>query len=286
MPVRSQRLRLSDVRNVHRLVEEVADRGTDPTAWRTHMLTRLCGLTGGRVGMTMHIRNAVPGRLPDLLDVFDVGFDSDRARGRFAEYARSDERAIDPGTHALIAGHERARFVTVTRQESIDAGEWYGSPVVSEARRSADIDHYLVSTVRLDRPGHLTGLILYKDWGTEPFTPRDRRLVRLFHVELLRRIFPGTGTTRPPSPLAAPVPPHPNELPPHLRRVLGRLLAGRSVKEAAADLSLSPHTVKDYAKELYARAAVTSRGELAAAYLTRPGGRPIFLPPYSETVAV
>ncbi len=293
MAGQSQRLRLADVRNVHRLVEEVADRGIDPAAWRAHMLTRLCALTGGRVGMTMHLRNAVPGRMPDLLDVFDVGFDGVRARGRFAEYARSDERAVDPGALALVAGHQRARFVTAARHEVIDAGEWYASPVVSEARRSADIDHFLVSTIRLDRPGHLTGLILYKDWGTPPFSPRDRRVVRLFHVELLRRIFPGTGTARtpPPPPTAGPVTtttaaaaavPHPNRLPPHLRRVLSRLLAGRSVKEAAADLDLSPHTVKGYAKELYARAGVTSRGELAAAYLNGPGGRPIFLPPHAE----
>jgi hypothetical protein len=53
-------------------------------------------------------------------------------------------------------------------------------------------------------------------------------------------------------------------LPPRLADTLQGLLAGRSEKEIASDLSLSPHTVHDYVKSLYRRFGVQSRAELMA----------------------
>ena len=58
--------------------------------------------------------------------------------------------------------------------------------------------------------------------------------------------------------------PEANHLPPRVRRVLECLLRGQSEKEAANELGLRPNTVHSYAKLLYKRLGVRSRGELLA----------------------
>jgi DNA-binding CsgD family transcriptional regulator len=52
------------------------------------------------------------------------------------------------------------------------------------------------------------------------------------------------------------------------RRVLDLLLRGRSEKEAAAKLDLSPHTVHNHVKEIYRRFDVSSRAELLALFVS------------------
>lgn len=56
-------------------------------------------------------------------------------------------------------------------------------------------------------------------------------------------------------------------LPPRLKPVLERYLAGDSEKEAAAALGLSPQTVHTYAKQLYRAIGVSSRAELMAKFI-------------------
>jgi DNA-binding CsgD family transcriptional regulator len=56
-------------------------------------------------------------------------------------------------------------------------------------------------------------------------------------------------------------------LPPRLRPVLRRLLAGDAEKQAAMKLGLSPHTVHQYTKTLYRAFGVNSRGELLARFV-------------------
>lgn len=58
-------------------------------------------------------------------------------------------------------------------------------------------------------------------------------------------------------------------LPPRLLRVLDRLLEGDSEKEIAVRLQLSPHTIHEYAKQLYRRLEVRIRAELMARFVAR-----------------
>jgi DNA-binding CsgD family transcriptional regulator len=59
------------------------------------------------------------------------------------------------------------------------------------------------------------------------------------------------------------------ECSPRVRQTLGRLLAGDSEKQIAIHLSVSPHTVHVYVKQLYRHYNVCSRGELLAKFVTR-----------------
>jgi DNA-binding CsgD family transcriptional regulator len=60
-------------------------------------------------------------------------------------------------------------------------------------------------------------------------------------------------------------------LPPRAREVLRHLLAGRSEKEVAYDMTLSRHTVHQYVKRIYRAHGVRSRGELLARLLSPAG---------------
>ena len=151
----------------------------------------------------------------------------------------------------------------------VEDGPWYASPVVSEGRRSSRIDDSICSCFTLGRPGQVHGFQFYRPWGEPGFGQRDRRLVRLIHVELLR-VLAET------SPEAAPA------LPPRLRPVLDALLRGLAAKQVAHDLGLSVHTVDGYIKELYRHFGVGSRAQLLSRRLSAPKSGRLTLPPASE----
>ena len=54
------------------------------------------------------------------------------------------------------------------------------------------------------------------------------------------------------------------DMAPRLSQTLNLLLDGKSEKEIATTLKLSPHTVHNYVKALHQRFEVCSRGELLA----------------------
>ena len=53
-------------------------------------------------------------------------------------------------------------------------------------------------------------------------------------------------------------------LTPREREVLGAIARGGSTNEIAAELFLSPHTVRDHVKTVFEKVGVSSRGELVA----------------------
>jgi hypothetical protein len=264
---RSDRMPLRDVRDVFYLLGEITELGTDPHVWREHMLRRLCAMTGARVGLTVDLCDALPGRVPRPIDPIDIGF-AGRQRDVYVDYCNSGQPGEDPSMLAIIAHHQRRRLLTARREQLVDDRAWYASPVTSEARRASDVDDLLVASALLPKPGWVIGFSLYRDWNERGFEERDRKVVRLFFTELQKKLRVND--------CEAGAPPHP--LPPHLRQTLRLLLRGASAKEMAQALDLSPHTVNSYTKELYQRLHVGSRGELIAHFASQPDGRPVFLP--------
>lgn len=265
----SQRLNLREIRAVYQLLGEVTELGLQPGVWRWHMLKRLCELTQARVGITLDLKNALPGEAPQPLDGIDIGFDGEGERRYFVEYMKSvDWRIQDPSVEAMAGLHRKRRFLTRTREQLIDSQTWYASPIVSEARRGSNVDHFLASSAQIGRPGWTTGFILYRSWGDPAFRPRSAKLAQLFHLELLRRIWP-TGRFARGDVLS---------LPRHQRLVLRGLLCGSTADEIARSLRLAPSTVTTYTRDLYRRLGVNSRGQLSSHFLNTLNGRPIFLP--------
>lgn len=252
---RSQRLRLHDVRRVMSLIGRLTE---EPERWRFQALDGLRDLLGAAVGITIDTTHALPGDVPRTIEPVEVGWATESARRRYIEYFVSGEVATDPATIALLHSHQARRFVTRTRRQFVGDVEWYASPTVSEARKIAGIDDFVSSTFGL-RPGVLQGFGIYRACGDTPFNERERRLLRLFHVELLRLLL--APKSQPSDGEAA--------LSPRLRETLELLLAGNSIKQIAVRLGLSRHTINDYQKALYARLGVATRGELLSRHYAR-----------------
>ena len=247
---RSERLSYKQVREVAELVGESVDLGRDPTAWRTHALSGLVRLTGGRVGLTIDLQGP-PGAAPQMLDPIDLGFDDGARRVFYHDYASVAHE--DPGMQALSRIHTRARFASATRRELVDDGDWYTARAVSELRRSGDVDDFVCTSVVI-RPNVLHGFVVYRNWGEPPFGVRERRVLRLFQAGIMREYarssadLPGTGQIE--------------TLPPRVRQTLDEIVAGKSLKQIAASLRISRHTVNDYTKVLHKTFGVSSRAEL------------------------
>jgi DNA-binding CsgD family transcriptional regulator len=262
----SQRLRIRDVRLASELIGEVAELGADPTAWRSHALHGFIRLVGGQVGMTMDMEGALPGAPPQLIDPIDVGWTTDSVRQTYYNYFQS-QIVEDPGAAALFEQHLKVTFQTSTREQLVDDKTWYGSLAVSELRRSGDVDGFVCSSVSL-KPGWLHGFIVYRPWGERGFDLRERRLMRLTHLLLFRHYKSSLDQRSDPI----------YNLPPRVRQTLELLLAGHSMKQIAAILEISPHTVNDYMKTLHERLEVNTRTELIKKCLQARGRRRLALP--------
>jgi len=102
---------------------------------------------------------------------------------------------------------------------------------------------------------------LFRPEGAPPFSPAEIRAGQELMSglgELLPNMAPLGKTSL-------------HDLPPRQRQVFSRLIQGRSEKEIATDLSLSPATIHDHIKALYQTFSVSSRAELLASYHSLTG---------------
>lgn len=257
---KSQRLRLSDVRAVFRVLDEARELGADPAGWRAHVLDRLADLIGGVVCVGAETENRPDGSQltpgPVHVDFRWPGPAEDRLFRRYLAL----ELPLDPGVTRMVVREVAGRAgrvtrgapaLTRTRRQLVADGPWYRSAHFNEVRRPLRIDDALHSHCPLPRTAavSLLSFIGYQDRAA--FSDRERRLLDLLHAELARLWWAAAE-----SPAA--------RLPPRPAQVLGLLLDGRSEKEAAARLGLSPHTVHQYVKLLYRHFRVTTRAELLA----------------------
>lgn len=240
-PSPAPRLRLSDVRAIFRLVGEVRELGADPDAWRPHMVASLRKLLAAQfvVSSEIHFRKSAR---DGLVKVIDIGWISDtdgnvckshdeREQDNFEDFwvAPSNTPSAAPSSDDLIP---------VKPKLKVHAGK-----------------SFILSQYALKHAGAVDQLGVHRAWGDEPFTPAHHRLVRLLHVEL-GRLWRRDALRRAKDPASA--------LPPRLSQTLDQLLEGRSEKEIALRLELSPHTIHNYVKALHQRFGVSSRGELLA----------------------
>lgn len=262
---RSARLCLSDIQGVFRLLGEVRALGREPDAWRRHALAGLIQLTGACAGVAGLEAVQVHGNAGDFAERVEVGLDAPRQQRVLAEFIAGGHIRRHPGFTYLR--RTAGRPFTRTRSEMIADAAWYGSAAVVDFHQALGCDDFLHSRRRLPGFGACDALVLHRAWGAGRFDGRARALVRLFHDELARL-------------WAAPAPAAGRPWPPHLRRLVVEFQSGHSEKEAAVMLGLSRHTVHSYAKELYRRLGVKSRGEALAtlawtdAFVPRPSAAP------------
>jgi DNA-binding CsgD family transcriptional regulator len=252
---KSLSLRLSDVRSVFRLVGEVRERAAEPDQWRPHMVSGLRTLLGAQFVVSSEIHFRKTSR-EGAYCVTDIGWISDTEGAVCKSQTEREIESFDdfwvaPATGAHVKGNADD-LIPIKPTLNVHAGR-----------------SFILSQYALRHAGAVDQLGVHRAWGDEPFTSVHHRLVRLLHVEL-GRLWRRDALRHAKDPASA--------LPPRLSQTLDELLLGRSEKEIAAHLDLSPHTIHNYVKALHQRFGVSSRGEL----LARAGkGRETFTPQLS-----
>jgi len=257
---RPVRLRLSDVRQVFRLIGEVREIGADPDRWRPHMTCRLRQFLGAHVAISseIHFRTTPT---PNVLRVVDIGWGCDEEEQTWRIQTEQQE---EPKAYWLAAG------VVPARRDDLPADPDGELVPIKPIRPVYGGTCFILSQYPLPHASAVDQLGIHRAWGDEPFTPSQHRLVRLFHVEL-GRLWKQDALKRAKDPS--------NHLAPRLAQTLDELLAGSSEKQIAHKLDLSRHTIHNYVKALHQRFGVSSRGELLAR-----AGRADFIPRLSMQV--
>jgi len=253
--VKSDLLRVQDVRDVYRVIGECRDLGGDPALWYPRMLEGVCMLVGASAATGGEGRWVRPDHPLEPISGFEVGLDS-RTRERWTAYMR--EGPNDPFLHALR--YVPGGLVTRTRRQLVSDTAWYRSVCYNEYRRPAGADHAVMSVYQVSDAGAVSGIAPHRGIGERDFSPREVRLLNFFHGEL----GPLIGRA-----LVSATEPSPEKLSPRLRQTLACLVEGDSEKQMAARLSLSHDTTHQYVTALYRHFRVASRAQLMAHVIKR-----------------
>jgi DNA-binding CsgD family transcriptional regulator len=237
----TERLKLRDVRAMFRLVGEVRELGADPSRWRPHLVRRISELMRAEVVTSSEVHFRHP-RAGDT-KVLDVGWGTDTAGGVWEFHTEQDHAS--PDTYLLALGQpppgaadDADSDVPLRPTQPVYGGKLF-----------------ILSQYPLPHIAAVDQLGVHRAWGDDPFTAADRRLIRLFHVEL-GRLWKRDTLNQTKNPQI--------ELSPRLKQTLDALVNGHSEKQIAAKLELSRHTIHNYVKALHQRFEVSSRGELLA----------------------
>jgi DNA-binding CsgD family transcriptional regulator len=147
-----------------------------------------------------------------------------------------------------------------TRAELISMPDWERAKIfelLPACRRSPDL---LGGFYRFDTPEGAESIILYRFRGERTFSRRDARLLQLFLDEL--RLLHIDWKLGPLEYLASP-------LSPQRRHIVTLLAHGESVKQIAAAMGLTYHTVESYLKAIRKAFGVSTNTELISLFLGR-----------------
>jgi DNA-binding CsgD family transcriptional regulator len=255
-----------DVGAMLRIAGEVAELAADVQLRRAHILDGLLALVGGCSAVCSEIdpRHAHGSGWAVPNSITCAGGLSASQHALIDRYVTGHiAAALDPCIPLLL--REEKPVATVRRGDVVDDSSWFRSAHFNEVRRPLGFGESLYA--KFTAPdGACLKLSVHRETGDRPFTTRHAQLLHIFNENLASLYIvaphdeaPSNGSPRPENSMAA--------LPPRLRPVLRRLLAGDAEKQAAATLGLSPHTVHQYTKTLYRAFGVNSRGELLAKFV-------------------
>jgi DNA-binding NarL/FixJ family response regulator len=240
----------SDLKTAIQLALELRELVAVTERQRRHFLAGLGSLIGASVTMWLEVSGILT-ETPIITRVYDQGWSSDSARTNLDAYLSAQSEAADPAMPAMMHAVRVGEVVTRRREQLVDNSAWYGSVHVQEYRRAAGLDDCIYSSF-LGRSGAQC-LSLHRPWNHKRFSERERILVRALHAGCVTLLDSSDVTAV-------------DTLSRRLRQALEGLVQGKSEKQIASELGVSPHTLHGYIKILYRRLGVSSRGELAARY--------------------
>jgi len=157
----------------------------------------------------------------------------------------------------------------------IEPRPWYTHDHVLDVRKNSNIDEFAYSGYEGTTPNLIHGLSVHRAWGERALDTRELAIIQAAHMGM-RRLLEGPdpaapiAQTPPTAPPATPGPPPVlGRLTPQQRRLTELLVAGKSVKQAAALMGISTLSAGTYLRAIHRRLGVTSRAELVALVLKR-----------------
>jgi DNA-binding CsgD family transcriptional regulator len=258
-------LAVQDVREIVRLLGEVAVLETDTTGKRRFLLEGLARLVEADVWGWIHFADNAKDGIPMGFAFVEGGWTSEAQRMLFAEATTTP--VAKPYNDALRIGSDVHR--TRRRADVFPDSQWFSSELFQNYYAKADLGDWISCVYPLGDT-YYSSIVLLRRLDRPKFTPRDVCIVHVLtdEIDWLHR----DGTNIPASE-------HVNKLSPRQRQVLLRLLAGEGIKQIAHRLSLSGHTVNDHMKEIYRRFGVSGRSELVSKFLAGGQDTPTDPPP-------
>ncbi|NLV46138.1 MAG: response regulator transcription factor [Candidatus Hydrogenedentes bacterium] len=254
-------LKHEDYRAIYWLLGECCELGRTPEAWTRRIFEFTRESLGVHMGVFMegtpamaHGREAPNPKEPMLI----FGIPARHVLKLMHEYRCSNGLMDDPAMPAWA--RLRDTVVTRARHELAETQAWNNSMVVNEYFRRTGSDEMILSAC----PSVENRKLLMNFWrpiGENPFAKREVHTVHLISEEITGLLFSGrlavlnTGIAR---------------FTPRLREVLTLLCDGKTEKELATLLGISPHTVHNHIQHLHQVLKVKSRSELVA-YTLRSG---------------
>ena len=258
---KSNRLRLSEIDAVYRLVNECRELWADPTAWRQHLVCQASRLLGLTLVQYAELSLAKRGGFPLPLCYEAAGLDQDGHMEIYLEARKVYPNKFDffLGSKRLLRGLSIGAQRASLREELCTDRAWYRSKVYNEFRRTMNNNGNVISVVQ-----HQAALVTTMDANQCMDDPCPSLHTKVLLSLLHRVIDPLVGTE-----LATEYQRCLHGLSPQLRITLKYLLAGNSEKEIATKLGLRLPTVHDYVGKLYRHFNVASRAELLAYFIHR-----------------
>jgi hypothetical protein len=160
---KSQRLRLSDVRGIFHLIGECRELGDDAEAWRCHMLSGLCRLTGAQLAIGGEARLVGPDRLMVPVHFVGHGWPTPAAHAIFLAWLKDPTVLDNPSRRSFhrLPG----RCVTRTRQQLTPNRDYYRGPFFNEIQRASRLDHGMLSRCAIPGRDWLHEVILNRASG-------------------------------------------------------------------------------------------------------------------------
>jgi DNA-binding CsgD family transcriptional regulator len=246
-------MRATDVQAILRLVGGAAELWYQPSLQRQFTLDSLCKLMNARAGVCYTFGDVLTGGSTPCKDFTAYGL-AEAGRMLFEDYAKTGQPR-DPVIDVLAA--VQGRVITFTRREAVADSDWKRSEHFQRLRQPLGLGPSLYIKIYAQSIERTTIVTLMRQAGGDPFTDRDAYLTDLCLSEMAWPFTPEMSY----------IDPTVEALQPRLKRVMKLLLEGDSEKQVAYKLKLSPHTVHEYVKDLYAELGVNSRGELLAQWV-------------------
>lgn len=235
----------SDVRNIVKLLGDTIVSRQDFASVKRLLVEGICRLIDADAWAWSLGCHTQPGEQPVYLGMAHGGFDGQR----YAHLALAAGHPDMAWTSEKILAEMRdtASHITRLRQQIVDESTFAASGV-NDYLCKADIGPFIFSLRPIDGQSVST-VCFYRRHHARPFSERESRIAHILLSELPWLHEAGWPTDR-----GASVP----RLTLRLRLVLNLLLDGRTRKEIAAHLSLSPYTVAQYQKVIYRHFGVNS----------------------------